>query len=196
MKHRTKQLQDMKMPAILGCAGLLALIIFFFVFNSGKNEEEVAKEDKVATLEKKVTYLEDRLYKIEQDLGAARNKIAELDMTLPSITENIEKQLDEFQQEISGTKPKSASASAKPVAAVSEKEPAKPQPAKVAETKKPAVRKTVSKPDRPKAQYHIVKDNETVFGIAQQYGLTVEKLKKMNNLPSDSIFPNQKLRVK
>ena len=199
MKYRTKPLQDVKMPAILGCAGLLALVILFFVINSGK-KEDVEKEDKVAALEQRVVYLEERLYKIEQDISTANNKIAELDMTLPSITENIEKQLDEFQQQLAGGKPTSAStpkpaATEQKPAVASQKEPQKPEPQKPAATKKPTVKKTVSKPET-KAQYHIVQDNETMFGIAQQYGLTVEKLKKMNNLPSDSIFPDQKLRVR
>ena len=192
MKYRTKPLQDVKMPAIFGCAGLLALVVLFFVINSGK-KENVEKEDKLAALEQKVVYLEDRLYKIEQDIGKANNKIAELDMTLPSITENIEKQLDEFQQQLTGGKTAPAFPS-KP-AATSQKKTPKSAPTKVAGTKKPAVRKTVSKP-AAKAHYHIVQDNETVFGIARKYGLTVEKLKKMNKLPSDSIYPDQKLRVR
>jgi GH24 family phage-related lysozyme (muramidase) len=46
--------------------------------------------------------------------------------------------------------------------------------------------------------FYIVKPSDTLSGIAAKYGkyLTVDKLKKLNNLTSDSIRPGQKLKIK
>ncbi|MCM8830409.1 MAG: LysM peptidoglycan-binding domain-containing protein, partial [Candidatus Omnitrophica bacterium] len=45
-------------------------------------------------------------------------------------------------------------------------------------------------------QYHYVKKGETLSSIAKRYGTTVYELKKLNNLNTSVIQPNQKLIVK
>lgn len=42
---------------------------------------------------------------------------------------------------------------------------------------------------------HVVKPGETLFRISRQYGIEIEKLKKMNKLPDDIIEVGQKLIV-
>lgn len=42
---------------------------------------------------------------------------------------------------------------------------------------------------------HIVKKGETLWGISKQYGVAIELLKDHNNLSSDMIYINQKLRI-
>jgi len=57
---------------------------------------------------------------------------------------------------------------------------------------------TASKPAAGGAtgKYHIVKEGETLWGISQKYeGLTVEKLKSLNNLKSSSLKAGQKLKI-
>jgi len=49
--------------------------------------------------------------------------------------------------------------------------------------------------DSSSPDFHIVSKNETLFSLAKQYGLTVNELKRLNNLSSNLIIPNQKLRV-
>ena len=51
----------------------------------------------------------------------------------------------------------------------------------------------VTPPSKPK--YHTVKKGETLSGIAKKYHVTVNNLKKWNNLKSNTIRPNQRLRV-
>lgn len=47
------------------------------------------------------------------------------------------------------------------------------------------------------AVYHLVQKGDNLYRIALKYGLTVDQLRKLNNLPPDaSIQPNQKLLVK
>jgi len=43
---------------------------------------------------------------------------------------------------------------------------------------------------------HVVTKGETLYGIAQSYGLSVDELKKMNNLSVDTIFVGQKLEIR
>ncbi len=47
-----------------------------------------------------------------------------------------------------------------------------------------------------KETLHIVKKGETLERIAQKYGVSIEDLKKWNNLRSNKVFPGQKLVVK
>lgn len=58
------------------------------------------------------------------------------------------------------------------------------------------VKKDAPTPPRDSnAGYHIVKVGDTLWGIATANGMTVDELKKLNGLKSNTIFPNQSLRV-
>lgn len=46
------------------------------------------------------------------------------------------------------------------------------------------------------AGYYVVKSGDTLWAIGQEYGATVDELKKWNNLKSDLIFPGQSLEVR
>ncbi len=56
---------------------------------------------------------------------------------------------------------------------------------------------TQAKIDPAKAKYHIIKSGDTLWDIAQKYqGLTVEQIKKMNNITSKTMLhPGQKLII-
>ena len=49
--------------------------------------------------------------------------------------------------------------------------------------------------DEPKVAMHAVRRGETLGGIASQYGVTIEDLKKWNGLKSSSLIVGQKLKV-
>jgi LysM repeat protein len=42
---------------------------------------------------------------------------------------------------------------------------------------------------------HIVKENETLYGISLRVGIPVERIKEINGLKSDVIRPGQKLKL-
>jgi membrane-bound lytic murein transglycosylase D len=46
--------------------------------------------------------------------------------------------------------------------------------------------------------YYTVKSGDTLSGIASKYGksVTVDNLRKLNNLTSDNIKPGQRLKIK
>ncbi len=43
---------------------------------------------------------------------------------------------------------------------------------------------------------HVVKKGENLYRISQEYGLTVNELKQLNGLTSNTIFPNQTLKIR
>ncbi len=67
--------------------------------------------------------------------------------------------------------------------------------APIQETKVDSTSRMSSKPVSPNAE-HIVSKGDTLYRIAQLYGLSVEDLKKMNNLSADTISVGQKLVLK
>ena len=46
-----------------------------------------------------------------------------------------------------------------------------------------------------KAAIHFVKPGETLFSISRKYQVTVDSLKSTNNLPSNTIWVGQKIRI-
>ena len=60
-----------------------------------------------------------------------------------------------------------------------------------------AVAKKSSKPQEiPQSKVHLVQPGDTLWDISLMYkGLTIEKLKKLNNLPNNKIKPGQKLII-
>jgi LysM repeat protein len=42
---------------------------------------------------------------------------------------------------------------------------------------------------------HVVQAGETLFGIARQYGLSLEQLRALNRLQGETIYPGQRLVV-
>lgn len=47
----------------------------------------------------------------------------------------------------------------------------------------------------PKHQVHIVKPNESLYTISKKYGTSINEIKKLNNLKSDTIYPYMELYV-
>lgn len=44
--------------------------------------------------------------------------------------------------------------------------------------------------------YHTVRQGDTLYGLSKRYGVSVEQIKKLNNLQSDKLSLNQKLKIK
>lgn len=68
-----------------------------------------------------------------------------------------------------------------------------PQPKPV--VRKPAPPKIVEQPKAPKYTSYTVKSGDTLGKIAQKYHVKVNDIKKWNNLKSDLIRENQKLKI-
>jgi membrane-bound lytic murein transglycosylase D len=48
----------------------------------------------------------------------------------------------------------------------------------------------------PAGTYHVVKYGDTLWDISQKYGVSIENLKKYNNMRSNTIKPGEKLKIK
>jgi len=59
-----------------------------------------------------------------------------------------------------------------------------------------AERKSKKDIERTKPKYHVVQRGDTLWKISQRYGgISVEKIKKMNGLRSNSVKAGQKLKI-
>lgn len=77
--------------------------------------------------------------------------------------------------------------------------PVKPDPTPI--PPKPAPKPQPHEPTKPPAPtptgvYHTVASGDTLYGISRKYGVTVDSIKKFNNLKDNSIKIGQRLRVK
>jgi LysM repeat protein len=62
-------------------------------------------------------------------------------------------------------------------------------------TTKPSIPTTIEEPRPTGIQYHTVDKGETLYSIAKRYGMTVDGLKKLNDLPDNNIKLGQKIRL-
>jgi LysM repeat protein len=54
-----------------------------------------------------------------------------------------------------------------------------------------------TKTQEAKTQYHLVSKGETLYSISRTYGLTLNELRRLNNLDEKAaIYPGQKLKIK
>jgi LysM repeat protein len=114
--------------------------------------------------------------------------------TLEQKIAGLEKQLAELQGKMSTSAPDQAllqqvDALAKKVEALEkQKQPTAESKAKPSPSPKPAV--------SAEKQYHTVQKGESLYGIGKKYGISVEELRKQNNLSVDQpLRPGQKLLV-
>ena len=125
--------------------------------------------DEVSFLQSKVIELERKNAQLEKQLGELQGKIDAITPNSDLILqlEALSKKVEVLEKQ----KQPTAELKAKPSA------PSKP----AASTEK---------------QYHTVQKGETLYRISKQYGISVEELRKLNNLSEDqSIYSGQKLRI-
>ncbi len=123
----------------------------------------------VEPLQSKVIALEQRIVGLEKQIAELRGKIS-----TPGPDLALLQRVDALSQKVEGLekqKPPAPEPKAKP--------PTAPKPAASVEKK-----------------YHTVQKGETLYGISKKYGISVEELRKLNNLSKDpSLHTGQKLLV-
>jgi LysM repeat protein len=150
--------------------------IFYFLSRQSTDDETHLLQSKLANLEQKISSLEKQITELQgkvSTLGPDPALLQQLD-ALSQKVEALEKQ-----------KQPAAETKAKPST------PSKP----TAETKaKP------SAPSKPAAstekQYHTVQKGDTLYRISKKYGISVDELRKLNNLSGNqALRAGQKLQV-
>lgn len=171
--------KKIKMPFILMAAGLIVLLVVFFISVTGRDDNiEISR---IESIEKRLGSLEDRVFKVEgagiqtEGVGQQDEKIEALQDKVLQLETDITSRMDRLSSDLSKlSKKTSASAQAAPA-------PQKKTPAK----------KAASQP-----LYHQVRSGDTLFGIGKKYGISVAEIRKLNNLSSRKVIhPGQKLIV-
>lgn len=157
-----------RMPYVLTGAGLLILAIIVFLFLKPANRPGVTEHEVMTRLDA----IERKVSQME-DRGKALSQLEErmesLSTSVSGRLANLDKEVASLRDELQTTKKKAELVSA---------------PRKEQEPPKPAT-------------YHVVTKGETLYRIARRYKMSVEDLRRLNNLkPDQPLLSGQKLLVK
>ena len=131
-----------------------------------------------AESQQKIEQLESRLAQSEtlqnktEGMAVPEQRIDMLDQRVTDMEAFISKQLETLNARMSEL----------------EKSAAKPAPPKQTVEKK-------TEPPKSSIKYHTVRSGETLFGIASKYKISVDQLKRLNKMKSNTIHIGDKLRV-
>lgn len=166
------------MPLVLGTTGLVLVAIVAWWLLSGGNQ--AGDSSTVQKLDQRLTQMEEKLAKLEWlDQGLAR--LDKQEKTYEALVKKIDRIETAMKQQSALIEKKITLLGTQPPAPANE---AKKTSAKTGETKPTS------------SGIHVVKSGDNLFRIGQEYGLSVDRLRKLNNLTADSkIFPGQKLKV-
>ena len=171
-------------PFVIGGLGLVVLIVVVIRFIATPQKVD---RNELQSLETRIRQLEKQLPTREvpgPDLGRMEKQEAELkslEKKLNRLESTVTIQIDQIIKEIGLLHQKTAQKAA--VAAPKPKKSAKQQQA------------ASPKPDST-TKIHLVQSGETLYRISRRYGLTVDQLKRYNNLePNAAIYPGQKLKL-
>lgn len=185
-RQRDQGMDPQKKAILFGGAGAVILIILLAVFFGG-GDKGASKE--MTTVKSRLDALEKRLSKMEsseQKVSALENQIKGFQSALAkaeTANRSLRDQVDKTVQRLEDQAKKAAPPPPPPAAA------AKPQAQPPAAQKKAA--------GSAEKIMHEVMPKETLFSIAKKYNLTIDELRRMNNLSkTDNIQPGQKLLVK
>jgi LysM repeat protein len=159
-------------------AGVVALVVILGFTMYGKSSHSDALAEEMALLTKRLDDIEFRIGNLEQ-ANSGDESLAALRSNAENLTrqfQDLEAKLGQNLNQING-KLADLEKNQKPIA--------KPAPTTPAKNTKAAAPKM-----------HVVKAGETLYQISRKYGLTVDQLKKLNDLGKDvTIRPGQELVV-
>lgn len=185
--YKHKSLRDSKMPLILAGAGIIAVIVFGIILftneNQAEDQEKIAMENRIRELENRTS----QLNQLHESFNSLEVRLKKLENSIPLITAQIERQLDQFQRSSRQSRPPAP------------EEPKRTEPVKTVtvEPKAPETVKPVPKTEETRQPVlHKVAHGETLFQISRRYGTTVDEIMKLNNMTSSAIAPDQLLRVR
>jgi anti-anti-sigma factor len=161
---------------VLGSAVVLAVVLaaLFFLTQGEKRGPEMDLQ----SLLKKLVFLEERIAKLESK-GKEPPQVQE---KLDSLTRNLNERLNHLEKDINQIKEEAASGRKKAEVIP----PTAPAPAPLPRTPSQSVT----------TRFHTVAPGENLYRIALRYNLSVEELRRLNNLtPDQALQVGQKLTV-
>jgi hypothetical protein len=164
---------------LFGGAGLLVLIILIlllFLGGDGGSKEDLSFiEARLGRLEDRIKNTgvqEDRIRQIEEQQKMFRQSLLVMDRSLRTLKEDFNRLTVTYEN-------------------LQQKKSA-PEPSKL-ESSQPVQKEA---PPQPKPAYHVVSRGETLYRISKKYGISVDELRRINNMdPSSIIHPGQELLV-
>ena len=183
-RHEEKEATKFRLTgssAIIFGLGLIVVIALLALLFRGGGKVSIGELEALKT---RMSQVEARLMRMDSmatKAGSLEDQFKALTQSLAKLEssdKSLKEQMDTLRQRI-------------------EKLSEKPTPA-VAKKEVPAVSKkgTSSPGPQAKGRYHEVQRGETLFRIAKKYALSVDQLRRMNNLKeSQAIYPGQKLLV-
>ncbi|MEW6664255.1 MAG: LysM domain-containing protein [Thermodesulfobacteriota bacterium] len=184
-RQRDQGMDPQKKAIIFGGAGAVILIVLLAVFfgggDKGASKDMNTIKSRLDALEKRLSKMEtsdQRISTLENQVKGMHTSMAKMESSNRSLREHMDRTAQRLEDQI-----KKTSAPAVPAPA------AKPQAQAPGSPKKAAA--------GTDKILHEVMPKETLFSIAKKYNLTVDELRRLNNLSkTDSIQPGQKLLVK
>jgi anti-anti-sigma factor len=158
-----------KAPYVLAGAGVLIVVILVFLFLKPGKRAAGPESDTGPRLE----LLERRVAQIESRIGAPSPVEEKVESLFKGVSERlglIEKDLGRLKEDLESVKKTAPTA---------------------------AIPKKVQAPPPSPSVYHVVSRGETLYRIALRYNMTLEELRRLNDLkPDQPLLVGQRLRVK
>jgi len=163
--------------ALMLAGGIALVVVFTLLFFLAQGEKKIPEPD-LQPLLKKTGLLEERMARLEgkaKEAPQVQEKLDSLARNLNERLSHLEKNINQIKEEAASTKKKAeVSQPAAPTPAPPPRSPAKPGGTRV----------------------HTVAPGENLYRIALRYNLSVEELRRLNNVkPDQSLKVGQKLTV-
>ena len=163
---------------LLGVLLILVFLggIFYFLSRQSPDEEKDLLQSKLANLEQK-------LFSLEKQITELQGKVSTLGPDPVFL-----QQLDALAQKVQALEEQK-----QPAAATKAKPSVRSKSEAETKAKPPAPSKPAASADK---QYHTVQKGDTLYGISKKYKVSVEDLRKLNNLSKDqALRAGQRLQV-
>ena len=163
-----------------GAGFVFGLIIFLIIAVLTGSGEQRPVAQGGSGLGENLDKLEKRLANLEQGQAAIQESMAQMFKNTQSLEENVgnlDASLSELKQQFASPDRGKAAAESKMEGAAKEEQVA-------------------DKKESQKGKRHVVQEGENLYRISLKYGVSVEKLRSLNDLqPDEAIYPGQELIV-
>jgi LysM repeat protein len=178
--------------------GLIIILILPRVRSSGGEEQLLALETRIEALEQQLMKFDSvdenvsRIWEQAKSFEQFKERFERTDASTSLRMDHLATSLSAVQQRVEKLEKNSAASKA----AAAKKKVATPKPAAA----KPAAATSKAEPPAAKSsakvRYHTVAKGDTLYSVGRKYGLKVDQLLKINQLPQGTVIkPGQRLRV-
>ena len=183
---------------------ILALLGLYIFYSATRPKNNTVRLSQATILDSRINELELRLSRLQEKTLEAVGPSDESGVQMEAVdrlSDRMDRLEDSFKTWMEEMTAKMAAVQKKPVPqAVTKKPVVKAKPKKQVsgekeETKVVPITKKQAPAGDAKVRFHAVQPEETLYRISLKYGLSVDQLKELNQLPDHTIRPGQKLRV-